>query len=64
MTTRKWLNVELTVGNTMTFTEFLRNNNIKYETSECYNLIHIEVYVNENERNMCDVFLEKLHNIY
>lgn len=61
---KKWLNVELTVGNTVAFTEFLRNNNIKYETSGCYNLIHIEVYVNENERDMCDTFLEKLYNIY
>lgn len=61
---RKWLNVELSVGHTITFKEFLRKNNIKFETSGCYNLVHIEVYVNETERDMCDSFLEKLHNIY
>jgi len=57
---RNWLNVELTSGEAIVFTRFLRNNSIKYESSECYNLVHIEVYVNQKECDLCDNFLANL----
>lgn len=60
MSTRKWLNVELTHNESIVFKKFLDFNKIKYETSACYNLVHFEVYVNTWETEKCDDFLYNL----
>lgn len=58
MEKRRWLNVELTVGQAVTFGYYLRKHDIKHEKSACYNLIHFEVYVNEEEQKECDNYLD------
>lgn len=60
MSKRNWLNVELTLDESVVFKKFLDFHHIKYESSECYNMIHIEVYVDEWESELCDNFLMNL----
>lgn len=57
---RRWMNVELTPEDADKNREFLRENKIKFESSGCYNLVHFEVYVNEEELELCDAFLATL----
>ncbi len=59
---RTWLNTELNEHDMELLKEFLDDNEIEYETSECYDLIHIEVNVNEYERQAVNEWMEE--NIY
>lgn len=59
---RTWLNTELNEHDMELLKEFLDENEIEYETSECYDLIHIEVNVNEYERQAVNDWMEQ--NIY
>lgn len=58
---RKWQNVELKGNDAGRFRSFLRENEIKFETSkaEC-GYTHFEVYVDNSELNVCNNFLENL----
>ena len=63
MIERVWYGVELTTDNAEVFKHYLRENSIKYEPSSCYNLIHFEVYMTNDERKAANNFLqEMLHN--
>lgn len=57
---KKWLNVEVTKDEYKELKKFLVDHNIKHEASGAYNLIHVEVYVDEYERKQVDDFLDTL----
>ena len=57
---KKWLNVELTKDEYKELKKFLVDHDIKHEASGAYNLIHVEVYVDEYERKQVDEFLDSL----
>ena len=57
---RKYFNVELNKEDAEKLKVFLKENGIYFEPSACYNLIHFEVKVNEEELKMVDNFLETL----
>ncbi len=59
---RKYFNVELNKEDSEKLKVFLKENGIYYEPSSCYNLIHFEIKVNEEECKMVDNFLESLDN--
>lgn len=57
---RKWLNVELTKPEWEKTRVFLKENAIRYETSGCGSNVHIEMYVNAEETDMINSFLDVL----
>lgn len=59
---RVWLNTELDEKEADMLKEFLDENEIEYEALECYDLIHIEINVNEYERQAVEEWMEE--NIY
>lgn len=56
---RTWLNTEVTREESETFKDFLEENGIEYEASECYDMIHFEVNVNDYERNAINDFIDE-----
>lgn len=56
---RKWLNTELTKEEAEMLKDFLNENDIEYETSEAYNLIHFEINVNEYEKEAINGFIDE-----
>lgn len=59
MTFRTWLNTEVTTEEAEMLKEFLDENDIEYETSEAYDLIHFEINVNDYERNAINDFIDE-----
>lgn len=57
---RSYKSTELLPAEADKFKVFLRENGIKAESSGCYNLVHFEVYVNEQENKLCNNFLSNL----
>ena len=57
---KKWFNVELEKNDADRFKIFLRGYGAKYETSECYNLIHFEVLCDLYDLKVLDSFLADL----
>ena len=57
---KKWLNVELTSDEYKKLKKFLVDHEIKHEASGAYNLIHVEVYVDEYEKQQINDFLSTL----
>ena len=55
---RLWYSVELTKGTADSFKEYLHGNNIRFEPSECWNLIHFECYMDEDECKAANEFLQ------
>lgn len=43
----KWYNIELDKDSALAFQAFLIENEIAYEPSECFNLIHFEILLND-----------------
>ena len=55
---RRYMNVELHKGKEANdFRSFLKENDIYYEASEAYNMIHFEVLVNDIEGEDCNKYL-------
>ena len=54
-----WYSVELTKGNADTFKQYLYKNNIQFEPSECYNLIHFECAMTKEELEAANDFLQR-----
>ena len=54
---RLWYSVELTLDNAEIFREYLRENGIKFEPSGCYNLVHFECYMTNEERKAANKFI-------
>jgi hypothetical protein len=59
MTFRTWLNTEVTVEEAEMLKDFLNENDIEYETSEAYDLIHFEINVNEYEKDAINCFIDE-----
>lgn len=57
---KKYYNVELNKDDAEKLKTFLKLNEIYYEPSSCYNLIHFEMKMDEAEVKMVDEFLESL----
>lgn len=57
---RKFYSVELDNAKAERFKVYLRANGIYFEPSACYNLIHFEVKLNEEELKMVNAYLENL----
>ena len=59
---RKWYNIELNNGKGNEFKEFLKNvdfnEGFKYECSSCGELIHFELYLEEQEVTTCNMILD------
>jgi hypothetical protein len=56
---RTWLNTEVTKKEAEMLREFLNENDIEYETSEAYDLIHFEINVNDYEKNAVNDFIDE-----
>ena len=56
---RKWLNTEVTKEEAEMLKDFLNENDIEYEASEAYNLIHFEINVNEYEKEAINGFIDE-----
>jgi hypothetical protein len=59
MTFRTWLNTEVTKEEAEMLKDFLDENDIEYETSEAYDLIHFEINVNEYEKDAINCFIDE-----
>lgn len=57
---KKWLNTEVTKEEYKKLKKFLVDNGIKHEASGAYNLIHVQVYVDEYEKKKLNDFLDTL----
>lgn len=49
MFTAKWYNVELNKISAELLKDYLRDNGIKFDSSGCYNLVHIEMFIASQE---------------
>ena len=54
---KKWLNCELDRDSAERFKEVLRDMNIKYEPSECFNKVYFKVYCDDLERYILNDYL-------
>jgi hypothetical protein len=59
MTFKTWLNTEVTKEEAEMLKDFLDENDIEYETSEAYDLIHFEINVNEYEKDAINCFIDE-----
>ena len=57
---KRFYNVELNKEDAEKLKVYLKDNGIYFEPSACYNLIHFEIKVNEEELKKVNGFLEKL----
>ena len=57
---KNFYNVELKRDEAEKLKAYLKENKIYFEPSACYNLIHFEIKVNEEELKQVNGFLEKL----
>lgn len=60
MLVKKYYNVKLTTEKAEALKVFLKQNNIYFEPSSCYNLIHFEIELNEAELEKVNNFLDTL----
>lgn len=57
---RLWYSVELTLDNAEIFREYLVKAGIKYEPSGCYNLVHFECYMTNDERKAANKYIHEV----
>ena len=57
---KHFYNVELNKEDAEKLKMYLKENEIYFEPSACYNLIHFEIKVDEEEVKKVNAFLEKL----
>ena len=57
---KKWYSVELDHDKAENLKAYLKVNQIFYEPSSCYNLIHFEIKMDEAEAKMVSDYLENL----
>lgn len=55
---REWKSCEVSKGLADELRVFLKGNEIKYEPSSCYNLIHFEMLVDNLETNLVNQYLK------
>lgn len=59
---KHWYSVELTRDKADVFKQYLKENNIKFEPSEAYNLIHIQCYMSLDEQFLANKYLYNLQH--
>lgn len=57
---RTWKNVELEKSEYEKFRTYLKEKNICYEPSACFNLVHVELFVDDKETEMLQQFLDRM----
>lgn len=57
---KKWYSIELNQTQAEQLKTYLKNNNIYFEPSSCYNLIHIEVKASNEEVEKINKFLDTI----
>jgi vacuolar-type H+-ATPase subunit I/STV1 len=57
---KKWYNVELNERDALEFRKYLLDNNIKFETSGCFELVHFEVWLAEEEVEKVDKVIDRI----
>ena len=57
---RKYVSCELSAGQAEKFKKYLKENNIRYETSEADTLIHFECYMNQSEMEKANSLLDTI----
>lgn len=57
---KKWYSVELSREKADEFNKYLKENDIKFEPSEAYNLIHFECFMNFHELYAANRYLDRL----
>lgn len=57
---RTWKSVELEKAKADKLRKFLKGKGIRYEASECYNLIHFEILCNGDEVKEINAVLERM----
>lgn len=57
---KAFYNVELNHEKADQLKAFLKDNNIYFEPSQCYNLVHFEIKADENEVQKVNNFLDTL----
>ena len=60
MNTKKYYSTELDTKTSEALKVFLKQNNIYFEPSACYNLIHFEILASEAELEKVNKFLDTL----
>lgn len=58
---KHWYHVDLSKENTTEFRIYMSQKELKFELSENGNLVHIAVYMDENEQMSANEFLTKLN---
>ena len=56
----RWLSTELPKSIAGKFKEYCRDKHITYEASECFNLIHFEVFVTKKQAEEADDYIDLL----
>lgn len=56
---RTWVNIELEKTEADELKEFLVENDIEFESSQCFDLIHIEINVNEFEKESIEEWIKE-----
>ena len=57
---RTYYNVNLTVNEADFYADFLRSNDFYFETSSYFDeYVHFEMFLSENEADICDRFLKE-----
>lgn len=54
-----WYSIDMTKEKAEKFKLYLRDHDIQFEPSECYNLIHFECFMTEKELDLANEWLEK-----
>lgn len=57
---RRYYNVELSHVDAFKLKWFLSEHHIKYESSECDNLIHFEIYCDDFEKDIIDSYISMI----
>lgn len=57
---RRWLNTDVTRTQAELLGAFLYENDIEFESSECYDLVHFEIFVNEYEEDAINNFIDEI----
>ncbi len=57
---RTWKSIVLKRDEYDRFRKFLKEHNITYEPSGYWNSIHVSLFVNDNETEMCQKFLDNM----
>lgn len=55
----KWWNIDLSESDSIKFRQYLLDNNYKFETSGCFELVHFEIFLTADEAAEVDKWLDE-----